>query len=993
MLKACSEKTRTALYIFKGYLFSHGMNNADILTGAAAAALVLFCWMFRMPFSDAFRSTLDITLGYSAKQDESGLYYVVDDGHNRLLCFDGESNIRYALVSPSDGRGVLYIDDFAVDGGLVYLSASEWDGMLLSREVIAVFKGDRFVRTITERDYSGMTVNKHRFHGVTVQDGVLSFIECEDNMIVAHWITLEDGEERARRIYFDNAFNALSDCVFSRDSFYVLEKSGNITAFENSRRLLVYSTRRKGEESRVPFRMALASDGSVCFTDIRAGEAVKVDSTLRRAVPISGEIISQTIHFTQDGTSAMYLEEDGLRVVSDTRTTTYLTLQKPVWRIAFQWAWFTAVIVCGLLLAVLFVRGAIAFMTRKYDTPQLISFWVIGSVAAVSALLCGILIGNFSDIYRNQITARMESSARIVANQIPAGTISQIVCAEDFNGDAYKTLCQIMEQVFPMDLDLNRQLYCNILRLSEDGRSGFAVAYLDQSIGTYFPLDKEETESVRQMYQSPSNASTVWSDNSADVSGTYIGVKVPVYENGIVSCVVSVGMDTYVIRDMITRLRVQIFLSIIVIMMLIWLIISEVMAWFSNQNLYRRDLMEGDAQAFPGHLIRLLTFSVFAGFNMISTFLPVWILRCSGLFPETSRDFMASLPMTVNIFIMGVMSLSTAGAVRRLGIGRIMTLSTACSFCGNLLMFLFPSYYTIFFGLLIDGIGVGLITNAIYVLLTYVKDEVSQQWGFTVYNAASLSGINFGMLLGSLLAVVVGQRPVFLIVASVWLCLMLFGNLMLRQMAGLLSVETQEESGKTEISFGRFLFNKPVMSFIILIQNPYILFNSFVFYFVPLFCGNMGYDETIVSILIMLYSEVAVMTGSTLTNHVTKLMGSRGMYAAYLTNIAALMVFALTRNMLGVTLALLMLGTAAAYGKTMQQTWFLKQKPVRQYGEDRAMGVYNFTENIGESLGPVVFARLMAQRPLLGAVSVFCGGVAALGAGHAVLNRKELKEE
>ena len=371
------------------------------------------------------------------KQDESGLYYVVDDGHNRLLCFDGESNIRYALVSPSDGRGVLYIDDFAVDGGLVYLSASEWDGMLLSREVIAVFKGDRFVRTITERDYSGMTVNKHRFHGVTVQDGVLSFIECEDNMIVAHWITLEDGEERARRIYFDNAFNALSDCVFSRDSFYVLEKSGNITAFENSRRLLVYSTRRKGEESRVPFRMALASDGSVCFTDIRAGEAVKVDSTLRRAVPISGEIISQTIHFTQDGTSAMYLEEDGLRVVSDTRTTTYLTLQKPVWRIAFQWAWFTAVIVCGLLLAVLFVRGAIAFMTRKYDTPQLISFWVIGSVAAVSALLCGILIGNFSDIYRNQITARMESSARIVANQIPAGTISQIVCAEDFNGDAF----------------------------------------------------------------------------------------------------------------------------------------------------------------------------------------------------------------------------------------------------------------------------------------------------------------------------------------------------------------------------------------------------------------------------------------------------------------------------------------------------------------------------------------------------------------------------
>jgi predicted MFS family arabinose efflux permease len=308
-------------------------------------------------------------------------------------------------------------------------------------------------------------------------------------------------------------------------------------------------------------------------------------------------------------------------------------------------------------------------------------------------------------------------------------------------------------------------------------------------------------------------------------------------------------------------------------------------------------------------------------------------------------------------------------------------------------MFLFPSYLAIFIGLSIDGVGVGLITNATYVLLTYIKDEVNQQWGFTVYNAAYLSGINFGMLLGSLLAVAIGQRSVFLIVASIWLCLMLIGNLMLRQLAGLLAGEAQESAEEAGISFGRFLFNKPVASFIVLVQNPYIVFNSFVFYFVPLFCGNMGYDETIVSILIMLYSEVAALTGDALTKRVTRALGNKGMYAAYLTNIAAVMVFALTRNMLGVVLALLMMGTAAAYGKTMQQTWFLKQKPVRRYGEDRAMGVYNFTENIGESLGPIVFARLMAQRPLLGAVSAFCGGVTALGAGHFVLNRKELTEE
>ena len=982
-----------ALRVFREYLLSGNLKYADLILGAIVAALA--CWLFAMPFSEVFTSTTDITLGYNAKQDEQGLYYVLDDGHSRLLCFDENSHIRYALVSPTAGEGgALYIDDFAVYDGLVYLSASEWDGLLLAREVIAVFNGTRYVRTVTERDYSSMTVNKHRFYGITVQDGTLCYAECEDNTLVLHRIRLADGEEQTQRIYSGNAFNAISDCAFYRGAVYVMEKNGIITAFENGRRALAYSTRWKGEEERIPYRMAVAADGAVCFTDIRTGAILKINSGARSADVLTEKTVSQTVNFTWDGEGALYLEEDGLRVERGAESETYLTLSKPTGRIVLQALWFAAVVALALVAAVLLVRAAVCFFTRKYALPQMVSFWVIGAVAAVSVLLCGMLIGNFSDIYRQRLMAQMENSAYIVANQIPEGTISQINRAEDFNGEAYQTLCEVMERVFPMDLEMNRQLYCNILRLSDDGESAFAVAYLDQSAGVYFPLDEVDTEEVRQIVRSGGQTGTLWSDSVAEVSGTFLSVKVPVFESGMVSGVVMVGSDTYTIQSMITRLQVQILLSIVIIMMLIWLIASEVMAWFTNMGLYKHGIEEGDAETLPGHLIRLLVFAVFACYNMTSTFLPVWILRNSDLFAEESREFIASLPLTANIFIIGVMSLFTAGLVRRMGIGRILTISTACSLAGNLLMFLLPNYFTLFLGLCIDGVGVGLITNATYVLLTYIRDEMNRQWGFTVYNAAYLSGINFGMLLGSLLAVALGQRTVFLIVALVWLCLMLLGNLLLRQLERLLAAEAQEEEqAAAGISTARFLFNKPVMSLIILIQNPYIVFNSFVFYFVPLFCGNMGYDETVVSILIMVYSEVAVLTGDLLTRRMTKLLGNYGMYAAYATNIAALMLFAFTRNMLGVVLALLLMGSAAAYGKTLQQTWFLKQKQVQRYGEDRAVGVYNFSENIGESLGPIIFARLMAQRPLLGAVSQFCAAIAALGGGHLLLNRKELKEK
>ena len=157
-------KANKALRAFRNYLFVRRLKYTDVILGTVAAALLLFCWLFSMPLSQVFTSTMDITLGYSAKQDESGLYYVVDDGHSRLICFDADARIRYALVNPTDGDDDgLYIEDFAVDNGLVYLSASCWDGMLLSKEVIAVFNGERYVRTIAERNYSGMAVNNIAF--------------------------------------------------------------------------------------------------------------------------------------------------------------------------------------------------------------------------------------------------------------------------------------------------------------------------------------------------------------------------------------------------------------------------------------------------------------------------------------------------------------------------------------------------------------------------------------------------------------------------------------------------------------------------------------------------------------------------------------------------------------------------------------------------------------------------------------------------------------
>ena len=61
----------------------------------------------------------------------------------------------------------------------------------------------------------------------------------------------------------------------------------------------------------------------------------------------------------------------------------------------------------------------------------------------------------------------------------------------------------------------------------------------------------------------------------------------------------------------------------------------------------------------------------------------------------------ASLPITINIFTIGLMSLVTTKMVNKLGIKKLCIISGCFSFTGNILIFLIPVYPTIFVGLLL----------------------------------------------------------------------------------------------------------------------------------------------------------------------------------------------------------------------------------------------------------------------------------------------------
>lgn len=975
----------------KKIFFERKIGKRDFAVGIVWGVILLLLFALKAFDFSQYSLTKNIDQCYMSKS-ANGNIYIVDMAHERISAVDKDGEIECMIENPSDGSETAwYIDDFSVSkNGTIYISCTEWDGFYLSKEAILKFsKKGRFLEKSFYREYEKNTTNKHRIMGLQTLGDSVSFVFLNENSLDA--LSVTDGEESIIKTYdYKNAYNEIADADLYNDSFYVLSKRGYVTNLETGKEVFNIENTRYEEGS--PNSFDIANDGTAFVSDIKLREVYSYSSVVGFSTVI--EDIDTLYVFCDDrslfvsdyesageykrnnetlGFDNIYQVDEMFLSKKDSAVLGVKLLLLTMW---------------GILSVALIIRLFIILRKVKISSTTRTEIAIPILVGAIILILLSMLLKQFKVSYRETLFDQMSMTAYSIASVIDSEDICAINKASDFGNEQYENVWNAMDKFFFKEISRSSQMYCNILKWDGDENSlAYAVAYYDQSIGTYYPLDEEESAEVVEVYKT---GEPVWNEGKEDIAGTFLYIKVPVFaENGNVAGVVSVGMDTYIMDSLVNDMRNNTLLSIVTILFLIIIAGLEVVAIANAKNKFMEICTkEPNRKVLPVHFIRILVFTVFAAYNMSASFLPVYVLNHSDVGLPFGKELVASLPITVNIFILGVMSLFCAKFVRRMGIRKLALLSGLSSFAGNLLILLIPSYYAIFGGLILDGIGVGLMSNAIYIIITYVKNEADRTEGFSTYNAGCISGINFGMMLGAILAVNIGQKYVFLVVAGLWLVIIELVVLICKQAGNLFAPdEEEEESSDEKKNVGILLKDKLSMSFFILIQNPYIVFNSFVFYFVPIFCDENGYNETMTSILLMVYSLCAVYLADVLTKKSLELFKYKSMHIASFLNVAAVVLYAWTQNMPGLVVALLMLGISAAFGKSVQQTYFCELESVKKYGEDNAMGVYNFTENIGESLGPIVFSYLMGAQALKLVVTAFGGFVAGLSGLHFGITR------
>lgn len=134
---------------------------------------------------------------------------------------------------------------------------------------------------------------------------------------------------------------------------------------------------------------------------------------------------------------------------------------------------------------------------------------------------------------------------------------------------------------------------------------------------------------------------------------------------------------------------------------------------------------------------------------------------------------------------------------------------------------------------------------------------------------------------------------------------------------------------------------------------------------------------------------VGIFLSEALTNLTMKYLGRGAIYLSGALSLGAVLLFGYFQNLTMLALTLFLLGASKSFGAAGREILFCRQPVVAQYGEDEAMGYYNLADNLGESIGTMVFGGMLSIGLVTG-MWIFMG-ISAVTLGIYTLMGKQKK--
>lgn len=987
-----------------------------ITIGIALSLLSAWAYLSELSvsaFSNPFSSETVFNYPNFAIQDNHNALYVVDTAQRRLLKLDKNGKLQYQIQGGSREKGhFFYANEIAVDAsGRLFVLNYVYDhlGFYLDREEILRFTADGrydgvvYQRIFDAEDKKPEIIQRGEIFSLEIEGENLSWFHVNEREVIRYQHSLLTGKTfPTQKIQFFAANLHIADIVQADpDSFLYSDKSGRIFRVDGlspaEEIFTTHESTTNGQQRIVPWEIGVSTTGYIYFIDLEGRSIRRLDSLQDAPEVLNKTKIENNLGITINDfdyyrlsvapNDALVTCNDEAVIVSkhNESISYYTTAQLPLsWRL-MQWsAWLIA----GFFIILALWAAWLAYIEviGRTVSPMLArAIGIILIVVIVATLSTQTAIDRLSERHHNLVMEKIAEILALAPKSLDVERFAGIRDLSDFGNSDYMYLRNALMKVF---IDNRKSwsegYYFALYKVIDERLYGFM--FMNGRIGMFHPYSWLDTESVYDQAMSGRIATEV----TTDVTGEWIYGVGPITDHqGKVVALFETGTDLYTFKleNQVWLRELVVYLATVLIVLVLILVEIIYVVDLIRQRPKKNDLLNTENKIVNNAssdvlLARSLAFIFFTAVSVSLAFIPLMMKDLYEPIPGLSIDVVLAIPLSLEMFGFGVASLLGGSLATLTGWKPVFYAGANATLAGLLLSGVADSMELFGLGRLLTGFGSGLVFMGLRTLINREYDIPMRNQGFSNFYSGMTGGIATGVVFGGALAERFGYLSVFLIGTILILLAILFQLIFLRspKLKKIRSSKMQFKNSLSTLASAKIFFgNGRNLAFFVLIIFPTYIAAAFAVYYFPLFAENQGLSTGTIGLFIILGALCVIYLGPVLTNYITQTIGSnRGIVLGSVLWGGALILFALTGNLFGSVLAIIIMGIAEGFCAPVQNDVFLASPVAVALGEDQATGYFELLGKLGETVGPLTFALAMALGALTGPLVI---GLLVMGCG------------
>ncbi|MDR3156719.1 MAG: MFS transporter [Lactobacillales bacterium] len=949
-----------------------------ILTIIFAALTIYTYQMFHLIGVESEFYLENINRIASSTKDDAVI--VIDSGKQKIVKRTRTGQLDY-LIEKQGKRGFQQAEEIAVkDEHEIYVldTVLNEDGIHVEQQRILKYRDGKFVEEVF--DYAYPSKKQERFDGkfqtLSYEKGRLYLIEREKNSFLLHSIDENEKKlKKERRYSFENADYLLHSFAYRDGKMFAVSKMGQIfRCLENNYESFYLPEEhlvkgQKNKEMSFPWEMKIDKDGSLYATDIGLRSVIKISPSkeiqfFKSKIARKENFLKQSLYYQLDvlhNEEIFVCGENALEKLDlssrETRNFNKIEISKfQHWRSLGFFVAFVGLIISVLTLLYPFIKKIFFYFLTNPSMRVEISLFSF--VAITAFFVSSMVIGNYNKRYEQELLDRISSTGMLVGEILDKDSIQKINSPVSFDTKDYQKIHEQLMRIIENEDAWDDPLYIDLYKVNNGVITTFANTS-KQSV-SYYPWNWVYDGSIEQKIFKTKKGVRYSGFQSNE--GRHLFSLEPIFDeydgkHKKVVALIEVGMNMDEFDRQNRKMVLKIILNTLSLIVVMMLLVRELITFL---DLYRkwkeRKQKEPEKPFISGNITRPLMFVIFFASNLSASFMPTYAASIYTPFLGISKDLASALPMTFEIifialgFVGGMLS-------ERFGIKKMLNFSFIIFALGLLGCGLAQNVWQLTVGNSISGFGSGLGLVIINTYIGLLSSEKERKFGFASMGAATLSGINSAVLIGSGLGGLIGNRNVFYIGGMLGMLILLY----IHGFVDSISVCKSRKEDTTKMNLISFLFKPQVFIYLIGVLIPYFASTYFVYYFFPIFGDKNGLSEVEIGQAFLLNGVWIVFLGPIISNIVLEKLGKvKAILMGFTLYILSFIAFGFKQTLLVALIVLVVMGISDSFSFTAQNVYFTSLKEVDHYGVNRSMGLYSLFDSLGQAVGPLLFSFVLS---------------------------------